>query len=318
MSSANLAGRKSMSIKDRLKRTGRQFWRTRYLQLLLLPGLVYFIIFQYGPMYGVQIAFRDFRLGSGIWQSEWVGLRQFERFFNHPHAFRAIRNTVILNIQMLVIVFPMPIIFALLLNELKSLRYKRIVQTISYLPHFIALPAIIGIMFMMLSPTNGIVNVLLGNMGIDPIFFTAEEAWFRPLYNISEIWTTLGWSAIIYIAALAGVNPELYESAALDGASRWRMIFSISLPSIAPTITILLLLRIGSIMSLGAEKALLMQTPLTMETADIISTLVFRMGIQQGQPSFAAAASVFNSLINMTLLIVANKAARKFSETSLW
>jgi len=311
-------GKHSPTIVNRLKKVGRQFWRTRYLQLLLLPGLIYFIIFQYGPMYGVQIAFRDFRIRDGILGSEWVWFLHFERFFSHPHFFRIVSNTVILNLQMLFIVFPMPILFALLLNELRNIHYKRIVQTISYLPHFIALPAIIGIMVMVLSPTDGIVNIGLERMGFDRIFFMAEPGWFRPLYNISEVWTTLGWSAIIYIAALAGVNTELYESAALDGASRWRMMFSISLPSIAPTIIILLLLRIGNIMSLGTEKALLMQTPFNMQTSDIISTFVFRRGIQHAEFSFSAAVSVFNSIINMTLLITANKVARKISDTSLW
>ena len=309
---------KNFTMGDKLRKVGRQFWRTRYLQLLLLPGLIYFIIFQYGPMYGVQIAFRDFRIRDGILGSEWVWFIHFERFFNHPHFFRIVSNTVILNLQMLFIVFPMPILFALLLNELRNIHYKRIVQTISYLPHFIALPAIIGIMVMVLSPTDGIVNIGLERMGFDSIFFMAEPGWFRPLYNISEVWTTLGWSAIIYIAALAGVNTELYESAALDGASRWRMMFSISLPSIAPTIIILLLLRIGNIMSLGTEKALLMQTPFNMQTSDIISTFVFRRGIENAEFSFSAAVSVFNSIINMTLLITANKVARKISDTSLW
>jgi len=305
-------------MKARFKKVGRQFWRTRYLQLLMLPGVIYFIIFNYGPMYGVQIAFRDFRIRDGILGSQWVGLMHFQRFFEHPHFFRVVSNTIILNLQMLLIVFPMPIIFALLLNEVRNIHYKRTVQTISYLPHFIALPAIIGIMVMALSPTDGIVNIVLERIGLDRIFFMADPTWFRPLYNISEVWTTIGWSAIIYIAALAGVNTELYESAALDGASRWRMMFSISLPSIAPTIIILLLLRIGNIMSLGAEKALLMQTPLNMETGDIISTFVFRRGIQHAEHSFSAAVSVFNSIINMALLITANKVARKVSDTSLW
>jgi putative aldouronate transport system permease protein len=315
---AKLPGDRKADIKARLKKAGRQFWRTRYLQLLLLPGLVYFIIFQYGPMYGVQIAFRDFRLNRGILNSQWVGFLNFQRFFDHPNFFRLFRNTILLNIQMLFLVFPMPIVFALLLNEIRSLRYKRVVQTVSYLPHFISLPAIIGIMVMMLSPTDGIINNALEGMGFGRIFFMAQEEWFRPLYNISEIWTTLGWSAIIYIAALAGVNPELYESAAIDGATRWRMMFSISLPSIAPTIIILFIMRIGSLMSLGSEKALLLQTPLNMETSDIISTFIYRRGIQHAEHSFSAAVSMFNSAINIVLLVTANTVSRKVSDTSLF
>jgi len=283
----------------------------------MLPGLVYFIIFQYGPMYGVQIAFRDFRLNRGIMGSEWVGLLHFQRFFDHPQFFRIIRNTVVLNLQLLLVVFPLPIMFALLLNELRSLRYKRIVQTISYLPHFISLPAIIGIMVMLVSPTNGMVNLIIERLGFERIFFMAKEEWFRPLYSISEVWTTLGWSAIIYIAALAGVNTELYESAAIDGASRWRMMFSISLPSIAPTIIILFIMRIGNIMTLGAEKTLLLQTPLNMETADIISTFIYRRGIQHAEHSFSSAVSVFNSAINIVFLLSANAISGRVSDTSL-
>ena len=308
---------KKMSFKERLIRAGRQFWRTRYLQLLLLPGLVYFLVFQYGPMYGVQIAFRDFRLNKGILGSQWVGFMQFRRFFAHPQFFRIIRNTVVLNLQLLLMVFPLPIMFALLLNELKSLRYKKIVQTVSYLPHFISLPAIIGILVMMISPTNGIINVILEKLGFERIFFMAMEEWFRPLYGISEVWTTLGWSAIIYIAALSGVNPELYESAAIDGASRWRMMFSISLPSIAPTIIILFIMRIGNIMTLGSEKALLLQTPLNMETGDIISTFIYRRGIQHAEHSFSTAVSVFNSAINIVFLLAANAISGRVSDTSL-
>jgi len=316
-SAGNLPGKNKKSFKERLVKIGKQFWRTRYLQLLMLPGIIYFIIFQYGPMYGVQIAFRDFRLNRGILGSEWVGLLHFRRFFDHPQFFRIIRNTVVLNLQLLLIVFPLPIMFALLLNELKNLRYKRVVQTVSYLPHFISLPAIIGILVMMVSPTFGIINMTLEKMGFERIFFLAEEGWFRPLYSISEIWTTLGWSAIIYIAALAGVNPELYESAAIDGASRWRMMFSISLPSIAPTIIILFIMRIGNIMTLTAEKALLLQTPLNMETGDIISTFIYRRGIQHAEHSFSSAVSVFNSAINIVFLLSANAIAGKVSDTSL-
>ncbi|MCL2060677.1 MAG: ABC transporter permease subunit [Oscillospiraceae bacterium] len=321
MSGANLAGdlpeKRKMDFKSWLKKTGRQFWRTRYLQLLILPGLVYFIIFQYGPMYGVQIAFRDFRLNRGILDSPWVGFLHFQRFFDHPNFFRLFRNTVLLNLQILIMVFPLPIFFALLLNELRNLRYKRVVQTISYLPHFISLPAIIGIMVMMLSPTDGIINILLERMGFARIFFMGEEWWFRPLYIISESWTTIGWSAIIYIAALSGVNTELYESAAIDGATRWRMMFAISLPSIAPTIIILFIMRIGNLMSLGSEKALLLQSPFNMDSSDIISTFIYRRGIQHAEHSFSSAVSVFNSAINIVLLLAANAVSGKVSDTSL-
>ena len=293
-------------------------YRTRYLHLLALPGLIYLAIFQYGPMYGVLMAFQNFRPRDGIWGSQWVGFEQFLRFFRHPHFWRLIQNTLIINIYQLLFVFPIPIIFALLLNELRVQYFKRIVQTISYLPNFISLPAIIGMMVMFLSPTDGFINRIIEFFGGDAVHFMAQPEWFRPLYILSDIWTTMGWSAIIYIAALSGVNPELYESAVIDGASRIRMIFAISIPAIAPTIITLLLLNIGTIMSLGSEKVLLMQNPLNYSTSDVISTFVYRRGLEQLEYSFATAVSVFNSIINIMILVTANKVARKVSETSLW
>ena len=295
-----------------------KMYETRYLHLLALPGLIYLAIFQYGPMYGVLMAFQNFRPRDGIWGSQWVGFEQFLRFFRHPHFWRLIQNTLIINIYQLIFVFPVPIIFALLLNELRGQYFKRTVQTISYLPNFISLPAIIGMMVMFLSPTDGFINRIIEFFGGSAVHFMAQPEWFRPLYILSDIWTTMGWSAIIYIAALSGVNPELYESAVIDGASRLRMMFAISIPAIAPTIITLLLLNIGTIMSLGSEKVLLMQNPLNYSTSDVISTFVYRRGLEQLEYSFATAVSVFNSVINIVILITANKVARKVSETSLW
>lgn len=293
-------------------------YRARYLQLLILPGLVYFIIFQYGPMYGVLMAFQNYRPRLGISGSEWIGFTQFIKFFNHPHFGRLIINTLAINILQIIFVFPVPIIFALLLNELRGKYFKRTVQTISYLPHFISLPAIIGMLTMFLSPTDGIINRIIVNLGGTPIYFLAMPEWFRPLYILSDVWTTTGWSAIIYIAALSNVNQELYEVAGLDGASRLKMMWHISLPSIAPTIIILFLLNIGKIMSLGHEKVLLMQNPFTYETSEVISTFVYKRGLEQAEYSFSTAVSVFNSVINIIILVMANSVSRKVSETSLW
>ena len=306
------------SLKEKFKNLIVEIYKTRYLQLLVLPGLIYFIIFQYIPMYGIIIAFQDYKVRDGILGSKWIWFDNFIKFFNHPHFPRLIRNTLVINIYQIIFVFPIPIIFALLLNEVKNKYYKRTVQTISYLPHFISLPAIVGMMIMFLSPSGGIVNKIIEAFGGESIYFFAEPSWFRPLYIISDIWTSTGWSAIIYIASLSGVNSELYESATIDGANRWQQMWYVSIPAISPTIIIMLLLSIGKLMSLGSEKVLLMQTSLNYETSDVISTFVYRRGLEYAEYGFSTAVSVFNPVINIILLSVANNVARKVSDTSLW
>ena len=307
-----------MPKKSKLKSFTKAMRKTKLLHLLALPSIIYFIVFQYIPMYGVLMAFQNYKPKMGIFGSEWVGFAQFIKFFNHPHFQRLIVNTLAINISQLIFVFPIPIIFALLLNELRGKRFKRIVQTVSYLPHFISLPAIIGMLFMFLSPTDGFINKIIEGFGGNAIYFMAEPGWFRPLYILSEIWTSTGWSAIIYIAALSGVNQELYESASLDGAGRVKMMRHVSIPSIAPTIIIMFLLGIGKIMSLGHEKVLLMQSPLIYDVSDVISTFVYRRGLEQFEFSFSTAVSVFNSVINIVILFCANAISRRVSETSLW
>ena len=302
----------------RLKNFGIAMWRTRWLHVLALPGLIYLAIFQYAPMYGVLMAFQNFRTRDGVWGSEWVGLDQFRRFFDHPFFWQLIRNTLAINIYQLIFFFPLPIIFALLLNEVRPMFFKRTVQTVSYLPNFISTVAIVGMLIMFLSPTDGFINRIIVFFGGNTIHFMARPEWFRPLFIFVDIWSGLGWGAIIYIAALAGVNPELYESAVLDGASRIKMMRHISIPGIAPTIIILLLLRLGQMMSLGHEQVLLMQNALNMQTSEVISTFIFRRGLEFNDFSFAQAVSVFNSLINIVILVIANQISRKVSETSLW
>ena len=302
----------------RLKKFGMDMWRTRWLHVMALPGLIYLAIFQYGPMYGVLMAFQNFRAVDGIWGSQWIGFEQFRRFFNHPFFAQLIANTLIINVYQLVFFFPLPIIFALLLNEVRGSLFKRSVQTVSYLPNFISTVAIVGMLIMFLSPTDGFINRIVFFFTGDTIHFMARPEWFRALYIFVDIWSGLGWGAIIYIAALAGVNPELYESAVLDGAGRIKMMRHISIPSIAPTIIILLLLRLGQMMSLGHEQVLLMQNPLNMQYSEVISTFVFRRGLEFNDFSFAQAVSVFNSGINIVILVCANAISRKVSETSLW
>jgi putative aldouronate transport system permease protein len=295
--------------------------RTKYLQLLALPGLIYYVVFHYVPMYGILMAFQKYNLRKGILGSEWIGFDNFIKFFNHPNFWRIIRNTVILNVYHLIFVFPVAIIFALLLNEVKNKFCKGAIQTISYLPHFISMPAIIGILYMFLSPTNGGLNVFLHNVfGTEPIYFAGDPNWFRTLFITTDIWVQTGWGAIIYIAALAGVDQEMYEAATLDGATRIQQMWHISIPSIQSTIIILFLLALGRIMSLGADKVILMQgtSTLTYDTSEVISTFIYRRGLENGEFSFTTAVGIFNSVINFTLLFFSNKISRKFSETSLW
>ncbi|GAA3402411.1 ABC transporter permease [Paenibacillus hodogayensis] len=302
----------------RWKRLGKDIAKSKYLHLLAIPGVIYFLIFHYVPMYGVIIAFKDFSLAKGIAASPWVGFDQFVKFFNHMYFWRIIKNTLALSLLQLLIVFPAEILFALLLNELRQKLYKRFVQTVSYLPHFISLPAVVGMLFMFLSPVDGVVNTTLHKLiGMEPINFMGNSDWFRPLFILSDLWTEVGWGAIIYLAALTNVNPDMYESASLDGAGRIKMIWHVTLPAIQPTIVVMFLLQIGKMMSLGAEKVLLMQSPVTFEVSDVISTFVYRRGLEFGEYSFTTAVGFFNSLINIALLLSANWIVKKTTDHSL-
>lgn len=299
------------------KRLGRDLRMNKYIYIMVLPVVVYYLIFHYGPMYGVIIAFKDFQVTEGIWGSEWVGFKHFIDFFNNYYFWRLIRNTFLISFYELIFAFPAPIILALLLNELRKLWFKRIVQTVSYLPHFISLVVVVG-MLVDFSSQNGLFNQFLALFGIEPISFMQKAEWFRPLYIGSGIWQGIGWGSIIYLAAMAGINPELYEAAKIDGAGRFRQMWHVTLPGITPIIVILLILQIGSIMSVGFEKIILMYNPMTRETADVISTYVYRKGILEANFSFSSAVGLFNAVINLTLLILANKISARVSETSLW
>ena len=292
--------------------------RSWQLYAFLLPTLLYFGIFHYGPLYGAQIAFRDYLGALGIWGSPWVGLKNFERFFNSAYFVNLLSNTVILSVLMLVFSFPVPVIFALMLNQLGNQRYKRIVQTVSYAPHFISTVVFVGMLFLFTSPSVGIVNILVSRLGGPRIYYMGSAAWFRPVYVLSDIWQETGWGAIIYLAALSAINPELYEAATIDGATKFQRILHIDIPAILPTVTILLVLRAGAIMSLGFEKAFLMQSSLNLEVSEIISTYVYKVGLQGAQFSFASAVGLFNSVANLVLLLIVNRVARALGETSLW
>lgn len=269
-------------------------------------------------MYGAIIAFKDFNPRVGILESPWAGLKYFKQFFDSPFCWRLIRNTLLLSLYDLIFNFPVPIIFALLLNEVRCKRYKKAVQTISYLPHFISVVIVVGLMKTMFSPNGGVVNSLLSVFGVDPINFFSEKSWFRTLYVGSGIWQSFGWGSIIYLASMAGIDPGLYEAARLDGAGRFRCMWNITLPAIRPTITILFIMRLGKLLSVGFEKAILMYSPATYEVSDLISTYVYRYGILKANYSFGAAVDLMNSVVALILIFVANKICQKVSDTSLW
>lgn len=304
------------------KRDSKLRWsriaRNWQLYLLIFPVVAYYILFHYVPMYGIQIAFKDFIATKGITGSPWIGMEHFQRFFHSYFFWRLIKNTLGLGLYSLALGFPIPILLALLMNEAKSAKFKKFVQTVTYAPHFLSTVVVVGMMMIFLSPRYGIANHFITMFGGHPINFMAEPAWFKSLYVFSDVWQTMGWSSIIYLAALAGVDHQLHEAARVDGAGRLRRIWHINLPGIRPTIIILLILNIGSIMGIGFEKVLLMQNNLNMDTSDIIATYVYRAGIQGAEYSFSAAIGLFNSVINFILLISVNWASKRMSETSLW
>ena len=295
----------------------KNVWRNWQLYILIFPVIAYYIVFHYVPLYGVQIAFKDFLPNLGIWDSPWVGWKHFERFFNSYYFERLIVNTVLIGVLTLMISFPIPIIIALMLNEVQSLRYKKYVQTILYAPHFLSTVVVVGMLLLFVKP-DGIINQIIMLFGGTPTDFITKPEWFKPLYIITDVWQTMGWSSIIYIAALAAVDPAQHEAARIDGASRLQRIFYVNIPAILPTIIILFILNAGSVMAVGFEKVFLMQNSLNLSSSDVISTFVYRSGILDAQYSFSAAVGLFNSIINFVLLIMVNRVAKKMSETSLW
>ncbi|MBT2765525.1 ABC transporter permease subunit [Paenibacillus sp. ISL-20] len=300
------------------RRSMMQMRRNWQLYALFTPVLLYFIVFHYVPMYGVQIAFKDFMANKGIVDSPWVGFKHFERFFDSFYFWRIIKNTMGIGLYELAVGFPIPIILALMINEARSGRFRRFVQTVTYAPHFLSTVVVVGMIMMFLSPVSGLVNSIITSFGGEPIAFMTEPSWFKSIYVWSGVWQGMGWSSIIYLAALAGIDPQLHEAAKVDGAGWLRRIWHINLPGIAPTMTILLILNIGSVLGVGFEKIFLMQNSLNMEASDVIATNVYRSGILGAQYSFSAAVGLFNSIVNFIMLITVNRIARKVSENSLW
>lgn len=295
----------------------KDFVKHKYLYAMAVPLVVYYIVFHYFPMYGAVIAFQDYNPGVGIAGSKWVGLSHFIDFINGPYFWRLMRNTFLLSLYSLIFGFPAPILLALLINELRGNVLKRFVQSITYLPHFISVVVITGIVID-LTNSNGLINNIIVMFGGERSTLTANPALFRTIYVSSSIWTELGWGTIIYLAALSTVNPHLYEAADMDGAGRLKKAIHITLPAIRPVIVILLILQMGRLLSVGWEKVLLLYNPLVYETADVIATYVYRRGLEQADYSYSAAIGLFNSIINFVLLIAANKISQKTNETSLW
>lgn len=284
---------------------------------MLLP-MAYIIIFHYGPMYGIQIAFKDFMPIRGIVGSPWIGLRHFATFFRSPQLPRLITNTLGISFYQILVGFPAPIILALALNEVGTKGFKKTVQMVTYAPHFISTVVMVGMILVFLSPSIGFVNKIVKGFGFEAINFMAVPELFKTIYVFSGVWQTTGYGAIIYLAALSAIDPQLHEAAKIDGASRVQRIRHVDIPGIMPTAVILLILNIGRVMNIGFEKIYLMQNPLNMRSSDVISTYVYRIGLLSAQFSFATAVGLFNSVVNLILILTVNRIARKVGETSLW
>jgi len=287
------------------------------LYLMALPVIAYYIIFHYLPMYGIVIAFKDYVPARGVLESNWVGLKHFESFFSSTYFPRLLRNTLSINLKELLFSFPVPILFAILLNEVRSTKFRRISQSITYMPHFVSTVVICGLLVDFTKSTGVITNIFVA-LGMPRINMLSVPEYFQGIFIGGIVWQSFGWDSIIYFAALTGIDPALYDAARVDGAGRFRQTLHVTLPGIAPTIVILMLLRIGSMMSVSWDRIVLLYNPLTYETADVLSSYVYRIGLTKMQYSFATAVSLFNSGINILLLIGANTISKRVSENSLW
>ena len=300
-----------------LMQVGRKINKSKYLYIMLIPMVLYYVLFHYIPMYGAQIAFRDYLPSIGIWESPWVGLTYFKQFFNSVYFGRLMRNTLLINLYDLLVGFTFTIILALLINEVTSRRHKRFVQTVLYMPHFISVVVLAGLVVSFLSP-SGLINNMISLLGGDPIRFMQEKSWYRTIFVFSGIWQDSGWGTIIYLAALANIDVSLYEAAIADGASRFKRMLYITIPCILPTVIVMLILRMGNIFTVGFEKTMLLYNELTYETADVISTYVYRRGIIGAEYSFSTAVGLFNSVLNLATILVFNAISRKVNDVGLW
>ena len=295
----------------------RDFKRNKWKYIIVLPVVIYFILFHYKPMYGLIIAFKRFKPQLGVANSQWVGLLHFKSIFKDDYFYRALRNTLTISVSSLVFSFPMPIFLALILNEVRNQKFKRVVQTITYMPHFLSLVVVCGLINTF-TASNGLFNDIIAFFGGERVNLLSVKECFYPIYIISGIWQNIGWDSIIYLSAIAGIDQEQYEAARVDGAGRLRQIFSITLPNIMPTISILLILKMGGLLSVGYEKVLLLYQPLTYEVADVISTYVYRKGIIDANYSYSSAVGMFNSVVNVIFLLASNKLSKKMGQSGLF
>jgi|HigsolmetaAR203D_1030402.scaffolds.fasta_scaffold00582_4 putative aldouronate transport system permease protein len=312
----------TLSVKTEGKRTGgslpRDLLRDRYLYLLMLPGLLLILVFKYAPMYGVVIAFQDYNIYKGISGSDWVGFAQFERLFRSPDFYEILRNTILISLYKLIASFTLQILLALLLNELKNEWFKRVTQSVIYLPHFISWVIFSGIIITFLNPVDGVVNEIIKYFGGRPIDFLGDVRYFRSMLVITDVYKEVGWGTIIYLAAMTGVNAELYEAARIDGASRFRQVWHVTLPAIRPVIIILVILSLANILEAGFQQIFLLYNALVYDVADIIDTYVYRVGIQEANYSYATAAGLFKSVVAMTLILTVNTIVKKTGQDGLW
>ena len=292
--------------------------RDKFLLLMFLPIVVYYVVFSYVPMTGAIVAFKQFKPGHGIYGGDWVGLKWFIQFFKSPFAFRTVRNTVLISIYSILFGFPLPILFAICVTEIRSSKVRRVVQTVSYLPHFISTVVLVGMINNFFSMNHGLVNDLIVRMGGEPVNFLINPAWFRTLYVGSGVWQNFGFNSIIYIAAITGIDPSLYEAGKIDGITKFQEMVYITIPMISQTIVMLFIMQLGGIMSVGFEKVFLMYSPAVYETADVVSTYVYRKGIESNNYGFGSAVGLFNSVINFAFVFIANQVCRKLTDSSLW
>ncbi len=317
VASPQSAGNPMTSRQLYMKRLMKDLVLNKYLYVMMLPVLAYYIIFQYGPMYGAIIAFKEYSPIKGVFGSEWVGLAQFQSFFESYYFWRILKNTLVLSLYSICFEFPAPIILAILINEVRHKRFRSIVQSVTYMPHFISLIVICG-MIKDFTNSGGLINSFVTQLGGDGQAMLQKPELFRTIYIVSEIWQKVGWESIIYLAALMNVDQEQFEAARIDGAGRFRQIWSVAIPGIIPTIVVMLILRVGHLLGVGFEKIILLYNPAIYDTADVISSFVYRKGLLEFGWSFSAAVGLFNSVINLILLVVANRLSKKFSENSLW
>ena len=294
------------------------YWRYRELYLMLIPVIAYYVVFHYVPMYGAQIAFKDYKFNLGIIRSPWVGFEHFQYLFSLRSFKEIFRNTILISTYKLIFGFPAPIILAILLNELRIIPYKKAVQTISYLPHFLSWVILAAIFTQLLSPSTGALNILLTKLGFEPIFFLGDKSWFRSVLVFTSVWKGVGWGSIIYLASIAGINPEIYEAAIVDGAGRMRRIWHVTLPGLTPVITILLIFAIGRLTLDDFDQIFNLYNPSVYSVGDVISTYTYRKGLVDLQYSFAAAVGLFQNAISLVLIVIVNWVTKRFNEFGIW